>query len=622
MDAQFWLDKLTENISYQLRHANYDRTVEIRDFSHSMSTGENQFKELSKYRRWEADDLKAQRNRVTNTLTKYALARLRKYFKWVDRVDGIRTNLEAADEAKLAELKTLYQSFMPGMTMEQWVLRMVDTKAVTDPNAWVVCERQNITGQSGQVEGVRPYAFVFPSVDALNFERDYIGNVSWFIGRTSTMEHIIEQGLRRERVLENYYLYAPGFAARAREKGEKNEIEAGEIETTLQIFPPFGTMGTQSTFFVMVVENGTKETPAIPFGCYIDEATESMDTFVPWFWPAEHLLKDLVFYKSTEALSIILHAYLKRWEFEKECTFHDDRGQCEGGYINGSAQLDHICPVCKGTGFPANFTTEQASVKLILPADADAQAQLIDLSKLSFTESIPIDFLKYIGEKLEMVVAAIKSCIFDVGLYQKPNDTKERTATEVQGEMEGVSDVLKPYVTHISRVNEFFWRVGSQYMEFDIIVDHSYPEDLRMTKLADEVTVLGEMTANGAGFSAIAAQTGRVYEKVFEGQPVLREQQAAKLLHQPFAGHTPESVAMIVAGRSEKDDTRVLWENFENVFIEIFKAKPDFGQMTFEAQKAMVQAKVEEFKARIEVTEPEPIDAPNFNEPIEPDANA
>ena len=619
-DAQFWLDKLLENITYQLRHPNYQRTVDIRDFSHSMSTGVGQEKELTKYRRWEADDLKKQRERVTNTLTKYALSRIRKYFKWVERIDGVRINFETKDEARLSELKTAYQAFMPGMTLEQWVLRMVDTKAVTDPNAWAICERHNITGPTGQVEDVRPYAFIFPSVDALNFERDFVGNVSWFIGRTSTMEHIVDNGLRRDKVLENYYLYAPGFAARARERGEKTTMEAGEQETVLTIFPPNGTSGTQRTFYISVFANGTTETPAIPLGCYIDEATESMDTFVPWFWPAEHLLKDLVFYKSTEALSIILHAYLKRWEFEKECSFHDERGSCEGGYLNGIVDGEHTCPVCKGTGFPANFTTEQASVKLILPSDAEAQAKLLDLSKLSFTESVPIDFLQYISEKLDGLVKNIMAAIFDTGLYQNPADTKTRTATEVQGEMEGVSDVLKPYVAHISRVNEFFWRIGSQYMEFDLKVDHSYPEDLRMTTLASEVAVLGEMTTNKASYSAISAQNMRVLEKVFEGQPLKREQEAAKLMHQPFAGHTQEEAAMIVAGRSEMDDSRVLWENFENIFIEIFEEKPDFAQMTFEAQKAMVQGKVDEFKARVKVPEAQQIEPPNFNEPA--NANA
>jgi len=188
-DAQFWLNKLLENIQYQLRHDNYVRTVEIREFSHSMSTGIGQDKEVTRYRRWEQDDLKAQRIRLFNTLTKYALARPRKYFKKVNRIEGIRVNFEANDEIKLADLKARYQSFLPGQTMEQWVLSELDTKQATDPNAWIVCERQNIAGPSGEVEAVRPYAFVFQAIDCLNFEYDNAGEVSWFLGRSSTIEN-------------------------------------------------------------------------------------------------------------------------------------------------------------------------------------------------------------------------------------------------------------------------------------------------------------------------------------------------------------------------------------------------------------------------------------------------
>lgn len=614
MDATFWLEKLLENIQYQLRHSNYERSVEIRDFSYQMSTGLDQSKELTRYRRFEADDLKKQRERLTNTLTKYALSRPRKYLKWVERIDGMRLSVEAADTQKLAELQGFFQSFLPGQTMDEWVMRAADRYGMTDPNAWAVCERQNIV-EAGQTVSVRPYAFIFPSVDALNFEHDVFGNVAWFIGRTSTIEHIVSSGVRRERVLENYYLYAPGFAARARERGEKTQIEDGEFETTLQIFPPIGGLPVQRQFFVKIVENGTVETPAMPLGCYVDEATNSNTTFVPWFYPAEHLLKDLIRYKSTEDVVLTTHAYPKRWEFERECTFHDERGQCEGGYMGGGNDVSDMCPVCKGTGFPANFTTEQASVKLILPSDSDSQDKLLDLSKLSFVEQVQIELLTHMGTKVEETERKIMAAIFDTGLYQKPTDSKTRTATEVRGELDGISDVLRPYTKLISRGIEFFYRIGAQYLEFELKVSHSYPEDLSIATLANEVAVLNEMNDSGVGFEAISAQKGRVLEKVFEGQPMERERAAAKRKHEPFAGHSIESVAMIVAGRDQSDPDRVLWENFENIFLEIFDEDEKFHLRTFADQKARVAEKVEVFKNRVvSLGAMEQVDAPNFND--------
>lgn len=624
--AQFWLSKLIESIQFQVRHSGYDRSIEVRNFAHMVSTGRGQDDEITRYRRYEADELKAQRKRLYNPLTKYAISRPRKQFKKVARVEGIRRNIEATDTTKLALLNETFGQFEPGMSLEAWLIKSLEFYGVTDPNAWIICERFDQRGQDGAITKITPYAFTVPSVDALDFARDNAGNLSYFLARTISIENVVEHAQRVEKVLENYYLYYPGGIARAREIGKNTEQEADETKVFIEVFPPAmpeksGKKDTISLaskvkreFYVKSIENGTTEVPAICAGVYMDEVSGIKNVFVPWFDPAEHELKDLIRWKSTNDVISALHAYPKRWEFEKECAFQNEIGQCQEGYLGGMVDKEHICPNCKGTGFPANFTTEQASVKLLLPADADAQERILDLSKLSFVEPIDTAILELLDTRIERTERRILEAVFDSGLYQRPEGTTTKTATEVHSVMEGISDVLKPFCNLVSRAWELFYRVGAQYLEFEIKVDHEFPEDLQIQSLSDEVAVFNEMKDAGLGYDVLEPQRLRILSKVTEGNAVMRENVEAKFRHEPFAGKTPELVAQILAERSPVDPDRVLWENFEAIFTEVFNQQPEFYKMQFEAQKALVSQKTEEYKQRVIVAvQPEPV-IPNFNE--------
>ncbi len=612
--AEIWWAKLVEAIQFQVRHAAYGRALEIRDFAHMVATGAGQEKEVERYRRYEADDLKKQRNRLYNPLTKYAISRPRKQFKKVWRVEGVRRQIASDNSAKLQALNAAMGRFDKGQSLERWLVSTLEFYGVTDPNAWLICERHDEKDAHGNTTSVVPYAFLVPSVGALDFRYSKSGKLEHFLARTIRIENISENGSRVEQVLENYYLYFAGGIIRAREAGKNTEIEQGETEVFIEVLDA-GQAGKRRKFYFKAIDNGTTEVPAICAGVYMDEVSGKENVFVPWFDPAEYQLRDLIRTKATNDVVTTLHAYPKRWEFEKECVFSDEeRGRCDGGYLGGIRDKDHICPVCKGTGFPANFTTEQASVKLLLPESAEMQNKLLDLSKLSFVEPINTEILSLMDERVRDLERRIMEAVFDTGTYQRPEGTTTRTATEIRAQTEGYSDVLKPFCSLVSRAYELFYRVAAQYMEFGIQVDHEFPEDLQITSLTDEVDIFKEMRDSGVGFEALAAQRGRVLDKVTEGDVTARENIKAKYRHEPFAGKNPEAVAQIIAERSPQDPDRVLWENFEAVFTDIFDERPLFHQMAFAAQKAAVSAKVAEFAARIVMAgsdAQQPLNVPN-----------
>lgn len=606
---------LIENIQFQYRHECYDRTLAIRKFSKMIVTGEGQDDEVTRYRRFEKDDLKKQRARLYNSLTKYVIARPRSYFKKMFRIEGIRVNLKAADDGKLQQLKDSFRQFQEGKSLQEWLNDKLEYLGVVDPNAWIVYERIDKRGQQGEIQETRVVPWIVQCEDALNYGVEY-GDLKWLLARAIQIETTVEKGMRRDKVLENYYLYAPGMIARAREVGAKTIPEIGEQEIDIEVLAPAGPAiggnapddvkaaakatniggSAPRKFLISVIQNGTAEVPAMCAGVYQDEET-MQKCFVSWFDPAEHVLLDLINLKSKLDTTLTVHTYPRRYEFVKGCQFTDQQeGFCDGGRMSVSG---NTCKECGGTGKSANFTTEQEVLSLRMP---DRPEDLVELSKYAFTEPIDVTLPKFLSELIEKTEKRVMSAVFNSGVFDKPVFRAEKTAHEVSAEMEGISDVLKPFGDCVSRHFELAYRVGAQYREISgLEVDHSFPEDLQIESLDDLVANYEQMKAAGVGFESLAAMRSRIIRKQYEGSPDDIAAIDARYKWLPFVDKSDEIQAMIISGRPEGDDQRVLWENFFVIFQEIENENtaPRFHEMTYEKQRTIVEAKVAQYKERI-----------------------
>lgn len=628
MTAQELTDLLIENISMQLRHANYDRCIEVRKFAKMITTGTEQDEEVTRYRRFEEDELKEQRKRLYNPLTKYALSRPRKYWKRMYRIEGIRRtfNVDRQHSKQLTEIQNDLYNFMPGEGLEQWLNRTLEYYGVTDPNAWIVYERVDQKNIEGTIIKTKVYPVVFSCENVLNFQKSY-GTLDWLIVRNVRFERTVKSGSAKDEMKEDFYLYAPGIIVRMREAGEKTPIEDGEIEVPLSMYygdsvsvNPVGkgsALPDGSTkariFYLKIITNGTTEVPADCVGVYFDEVT-GQQSFVPWFDPAENVFRDLIHEKSIADTLLTVYAYPKETVYTKACKFkHPELGECEGGYFHGIHDANHICTSCGGTGRMAGFTTEQAKIELILP-DGATSADLIELSKLSHTETPDIALLKWVDEKIDRTEARIMAAIFDTGIVQKPTNSSEKTAAEINAIMEGISDVLSPFGGTYSRHFELVYRVNGQYLGIPIDVDHSFPEILQIETLPSTVSSFDAIKNAGVGYEATLAQRARVFQKLFEGNPVIQQQIATRYKFLPFDDKTPDQAAMIISGLSHHDPTRVLWTYWRDIFMEIESADPLFYQKAYSLQQKVVEGKVADFTARIVVEQIDP-GVPNFNEP-------
>lgn len=602
-----WLQTLIENIQYQLRHAGYDRSIEIAEFSRRVSTGKNQDEYVKRYRRFEDEDLQKQRLRLYNPLTKSALSRPRKYFKKLNRVEGIMRSVSApsGQEVRLQALIEQYKNFVGGKALEDWLFETLEHLGATDPNAWIFFERKDSVDVSGATMYPKVFPHIFSCAEAVNYAFDGSGNIEWFLARTYIIEKIVAQGVVKDNVLENYYLYAPGFAVRAREIGEKTVQENGEEPMTIEVFGAGGS--EKRVFYVSVIKNGTTEVPGYIVGAYKDEETPGGTVKVPWFYPAEHVIHDLIRNKSLCDTLSVIYSYPKVFEMVAEC----DATECEKGFIGGNQ--DEPCKKCKGTGEMSGFTTEQARIRLRIPKEIQDPNAIPDLSKLSYSEPVDITLLEHLERKVDSAEQRIMSAVFDSGLYQKPNGTETVTATEIDSIMEGISDVLMPYANVISWFYELAYRVGGQYFGIKVDASHDFPDQLDINSLADEVAAFDAMDKSGVGLEAVQAQRKRVLAKLYEGRPEELRNIEAKYRHEPFSGKTREEIAMIIASRSPIDRDRVLWENFEAIFQQVFYEKPDFANATLSVQTAIVDQKIEEYKARVALMDAPPAMEPNFN---------
>ncbi len=585
------MEELFEIIALDLRHEAYDRTLEIRRFCHMVTTGKNQDSVVENFRRFETDSMKEQRKRLYVPITSYAISRPRKYFKRLLRLEGVRADFETNSKSVSEEIGDMFHEFMPGETLDMWLLRNLERLTVIDPNAYIVFERADQRDVFGEITKTTVYPVIFNSEQVV-WKTEKMGRLTSLCGRTMKIERTVKAGVVNERVLHTYWLYTPGRVIRAREVGDSTIKEVAENEAEISTLG-----GATKKFYVLEANNGTKEVPAICAGAYFDEECDS-GAFVSWFYPAKDLFLDLIRMKSSKDLTVAIHTYRKRWEIVKPCKFQSEKGSCDHGYINGIRSRQNICPECEGTGMEPTFTTEQESIRLTMPTRMD---DLIDLSKLSYIEPTDLSLPEFQSKEIENLVSAIMATVFDTGLYQAPTTTETRTATEVDAVMDGVDDVLQPFCDLYSRAWELAYRCAFDYMEVDGKANHAFPEDKVIQTLLELLQEVKKMQEAGADFETIRKKQRQIHQKVADGDPDEMRKLEVKAYWLPFADKTQEVAYGIVQTRAANDPDRVLFENFVDAFKIIDEKHPDFYNSEYNKQAEIMALVIAEITARVQV---------------------
>lgn len=619
MDEQELLALLEQNISFQLRHPHYDRTVEVGGECHMVTTGKGQEKEVLKYRRFEKQELKAQRVRLNNPATPIYISEA-DILDRLSRVDGVRRDLTAASDEQKKELETAAWNFMPGVDIETWLVGKVRYLGKNDPNAWILYDRADKRNPAtGEIEKTTIRPVIFRSCDVLNFSLDSEGVPLWALFRDFRFEYKIEGGVRKDVRLETYYLYSAETVIVAREIGEQTVERKGETRIEIDVYPLMiqGEMRTDENgmqyqtapavrgekkarpFFVSVIRHGAGEVPAFCAGAYPDEITDQQ-TFVSWYWQGMPVLKDVIRDKQMLDVAIVMQAFRRRSEFSPACEYEtEDGARCEKGWVYAEGGR-HKCPSCGGSGLRANFNTEQEVLRMAMPEGIEPN-QLLELSKLAFEEPTDTTLLEWFSTQLEKHRVRFNNAILGDGMYERPTGTATKTATEISERTDAKADILRPSAMVVSKGYELFFRVLASYREYgEITVNHSYPEKIDLLSLNQEVANMAAIQEVDI-WEAKVAQRHKVLVKLFEGEPETHKRIAAWYKWLPFDDQSPEQLAQTLSRLSPTDYFHILRTYWLQIRQEVEVKTPGFYTFSYEQQKAIIDAKVKEYQAKIQL---------------------
>ena len=633
MDETQLLAILTENISFQLRHAHYERTVEVGHDCHMFTTGKGQDKEVLKYRRFESEPLKAQRLRLNNPATPTVISEA-DILNRLTRVDGVRRELVAATEKEKQELETaLWEAFLPGVGLEAWLIGKIRHLTKNDPNAWILYDRNDRRRPDGEIERTNLRPAIFRSIDVLNFGMDSDGIPAWVLFRDFRMEYKIEGGLRRDVQLETYYMYDTTRVIKAREIGAQTVVMDGETFIEVDVYPVFEepkreknesgfeyqsaplplSQKKRKSFYISIIEHGAGEVPAFCVGAYPDEETNE-ESYVSWFWDGRFVLKDVIRDKQMLDVAIVMQAFRRRSEFSPACEYETEQHErCEKGWIYAGEHGKTRCPSCNGSGLRANFNTEQEVLRLAMP-DGIEPNQLLELSKLAFEEPTDTALLEWFAGQLEKHKVRFSDAVLGRETSTKPTGASTDTATAILKKTDAQADILRASALVVCQGIELAFRVLANYREYGpITVNYSYPEKIDMLTLEQEVANFSAIQQVDI-YEAKVHQRHRILAKQFEGEPETHKRIAARYAWLPFDDKSPEQQAQIISTLSPTDSNAILWAYWKQIFQEIEVSTPNFHLLKYEQQKAIVEVKVAEYRGRIELAGADVMLEPNFNE--------
>lgn len=569
------LQILFDTVEFGWRHHNYDAAQQVSKFAKMIVTGEGQHNMLHEFRLHENDDLKAQRERLTNTYTRFAASQVRKYFSKVRRVDGVTQNIEGVSEQDEAVIKEKLGKFHGEKDLDDFLFDTIERLTFVDPNAFIVCERKDYRDTENAIIDVDSYPFVVPSESAINYEYRN-GQLQFLIVHQQREERIIKGNSSSTVHLDDYYYYLPNVTYLLSETIEKE---------------PESLRFNNKQFVLERYETGAGEIPAMQVGVYESDLHKGL--FVTPLEQATEVFKDMIRDKSFLDLAKALHLFLQRYEYTKPCKYEDERGNtCEGGMIrtlNGRIR----CPQCEGSG-NIRSATQQQTVGIKMPKDP---TQVFELSKLVHYVDLPNWLPQWLSSEVDALVKRVGYAVFNTNIVKE--NVTAKTATEVQIEYDKIYDVITPYAIRISQFIEKFIRVTGNYLGLDAKGVHKFPSDFKMKSLQELISDYQNAKNAGLSNSVLWGIQCDILAKLYKNTPEKIDSIKAQNKFKPFRSLSEEQTSLVLSSRRDNDYDKVLFENFDRVFFEIdSELEQPFYMLNEIEQTRLVNTKVTELAER------------------------
>lgn len=603
-------------IRTQAKHAYYDRVVKLAEDYLTLISGEGMERFLSRFVRRESVEMFEQRLAITKAITPAVTNSIMKPFYKVSRNDKVKKKFDFKEALRNDAVQTMVDRFYGDSVrktrgLDYWLKTRFVELSFTDPNAWIVTEWEQ---PKSQTEVITPYPFEVSAEEAVNFR--YEGEIlKWLFVR---QDYVYETTNKEGEIIE-----ARGFKYTLYETNKTIVVK----DVDKEVMDKTGYMLQDNESYVQLEKGGkymlvTELTPNLGYvpafrvGCMTDVFTKSK-TYVNPFHPAMCYFEKSIKAISELDLTMTLHTFPQKLQYVERCEGDGD-SMCSNGYKAGTMTK---CGGCEGTGFKAIATTTQDAITLPMPEEGQEHYMKLDeLVKYVSPDSAIIDIQMRYSDSLkkDAHLAVFNSTVF----LDEGGNTVEKTAYEVNSDMQSIYDTLEPFTEKYSEI----WKeqvytfaklalVNSpEDSAYSII--HIFPSDLQLKTIGMLLNELKVANESGAPSFLRQAINNEIAEIIFTGDVVERKKYEIKKLFYPFNGLSPEEVSALMSSPYVSKQTKVLYANFEAIFADILKEKPEFIAMNSHAKQwNVLMEKLQQFIEEIDSENPTPV--MNFGDEID-----
>lgn len=574
------------------RHENYNVFCDMADLASKYVTGDNQEVLIRDVRKNEDDEQKNLRVEVSIPKTPEAIAPITTVINRVYDSDGIKSKLTGENEEAKSKVEDAMKTFSANMPVAQYIREQQRYYEMQDPNAWLIIERRDIRNGEGNIIKTVPYPVEVSSKEAINYE-DKEHKDKWLLMLRERQIEVDGSFIDQE----DYYFYTTGYTVLYKEVQEGAEI----VKTATSGLFVLTSEGNDNRYFSWrLYKTKSKSFPAMKWGAFRLDSDPDLTSKQPIYWRGRHLLNSIIRGSSFKDVCKYFHLYPKMFAYDEPCSYRDETtgNSCNDGEVNGGE-----CPKCKGSG--SDLHRSGIDVVYISIPQTDAR-EIIPIDKFIHYSRAPLEVAKWIDDDLTKDMNSFFLIILNNQKEEKV--VSPVTATEIIYNSENLTSSVKPIADHNSRLNELAYRIAIDYMEAKgLTYNHSFSKKLGLQTSEDLIKKIESAKNVDAGQEVIDAYTSELIAKEYPDQPNIKYNWLAMQRHKPFASYSKDVISLILQDRDNEDRDKLLYNNWDFVKRISLMTAPNFYELSYETQKAIIDGVIGLKKEEIKIKkDPEP----------------
>lgn len=602
-----------------IKHKDIKRVTELADDYYSYMTGLGLDAKLKRFNPRESTELFNQRKNLSIITSPVIIGSISKPFQKVARTTPITAKVDfPKDEASQsvedfhAVIEQMSREFYGNDAgidgVDYWMMNQFKELSFIDPNSWLIIQ---FDAYDANKEKPKPKPFIASAKEVFNFEFD--NNKLKYLHIGIEIPLFNKEGKEERKGIRHVYYWGDYMII--------YEETALKLEEFFQMPNPYGYNYKEldNKFYLTKVSNikTGNVVPAFRIGYKRDMVTMGRTCVSP-FHDAMLLFEKMVKDISEYDLSRSLHVFPQKIvRIGKGCPGVADQGP-NGACMNGKLRDGKTCPTCNGSGRSVH-TTAQDVVFVELPESVKEDG-IVPLSEMVHYVDMPIELLKLQKEICDEYLPKCHQAVFNTTvLVQKGQNNQapvtEKTAFEVDNDMESVHDTLHPFAERFSAawifINRMFVTLADIKNSDLTKVIHRMPSKYQLKSLDKLYSEYKTATDSSLPSFIIEAITDDLAQTLYMDDASNLIRYRVKKNHFPFAGKTKNEITLLLSSSEVLRETKVLYNYFDRVFLELEiefqKNNLSFYELKYVEQKAKIDEKVNEIIKQLETQQPKAI---------------